>query len=150
MVARHPCWQVLNVNVPNSDPDKGPGPSSFAITCPGIINYVGRYCPLVLPYSLSWCTVVCWSCWLLFSKGFRSKALLAGGRTVALSPCSSRLTVWGSTRDMQATPWFRRPPAPTSSTCLASPRTPTSQAVTVWLVRAPRLERCPIIGVGRL
>ena len=57
MVAHHPCWQVLNVNVPNSDPDKGPGPSSFAITCPGIINYIGRYCPLVLPYSLSWCTL---------------------------------------------------------------------------------------------
>ncbi len=35
--------QVLNVNVPNSDPAKGPGPSSFAITCPGIINYVGEH-----------------------------------------------------------------------------------------------------------
>ncbi len=33
--------QVFNVNVPNSDPSRSVGPVTYAVTTPGIINYIG-------------------------------------------------------------------------------------------------------------
>jgi hypothetical protein len=36
-----PSRQVFNVNVPNSDPAAGPGPSHYAVTTLGVVNYVG-------------------------------------------------------------------------------------------------------------